>query len=507
MAANPDALYWSISAEDDMGYCTCDLCRKVDAEEGGPQGSLIRFVNRVAAQFPDKIFTTLAYGYTSHPPQKTRPASNVYVMLSSIDVMRDQPFEQAPSAAGFRADLSAWAALTSQLFVWDYTTQFTNYLAPFPDYPNLQPNCQYLKAHSVQGIFEQGSGDSYGDMSEYNSYLQAALLWNPSADVHDLIQTFCHGFYGAAGPFLMEYLQTMGASVRTGGKPLDIYGNPVNAYNSFLTPEAIDQYSTLLDKAEAAVENDPVYLSRVKTARLPLEYTVLQQSRFYGLEQHGYLVPASASGYIVNPRWPARVERFVADCQKSGITEMSEGGPGPEAYGTEWKDIFARGWVSNDALHAKVTLVNPYVEDYPAKGSLTLTDGVPGYKDFSYNWLCFYGVDLGATLDLGVVHGLSRVHLHFLSDPRHWIFLPKTVTVEFSSDGVSYTKLGSYTYPDPEEDYTVTMDDRSFSFSPSVKARYIRVRATPLETLPSWRYRDNKKPMICTDEVYVDFSR
>ncbi len=537
MATNPDALYWSISPEDDIGYCSCDLCRKTDAEEGGPQGSLIRFVNRVAAQFPDKIITTLAYGYTSHPPLKTKPASNVYVMLSSIAVMRDKPFEQAPSAAGFRADLNGWAGLTSQLFVWDYTTQFTNYLAPFPDYANLQPNLQYLKTHMVQGVFEQGSGESYGDMSEYNSYIQAALLWNPSADIHLLTQTFCNGFYGTAGPFLIEYLETMGAVVRAGGKPLDIYGNPVNAYNGFLTPEAIDKYSTLLDKAEAAVENDPVFLARVSTARLPLEYTVLQQSRFYGLEQHGYLVAAGAvstagtastgtasagtmsldpatagtngalvtANFVVNPRWPARVERFVAECQKSGITEMSEGGAGPEAYEAEWKDIFARGWIKNNALQAKVTLVNPYVEDYPAKGAQTLTDGVQGYRDFSYNWLCFYGVDMVATLDLGDAHPLSQVHLHFLNDPRHWIFLPKTVKVEVSADGTHYTSLGDHTFPDPPEDYTVSLDERSFTASPGVKARYVRVTATTLSSLPEWRERDNKKPMICTDEVYVDF--
>jgi hypothetical protein len=154
-----------------------------------------------------------------------------------------------------------------------------------------------------------------------------------------------------------------------------------------------------------------------------------------------------------------------------------------------------------------VTLVNPYVEDYPAKGPQTLTDGVPGYRDFSYNWLCFYGVDMVATLDLGDTHPVSRVHMHFLNDPRHWIFLPKTVRVEISEDGSHYTVLGNYTYPDPEEDYSVTINDRSFTASPGAKARYVRVTATVPQVLPPWRERDNKKPMICADEVYVDYSQ
>lgn len=519
MAERPDALYWSVSANDDNGYCTCDLCRKADAEEGGPQGSLIRFVNRVAAQFPDKVITTLAYGYTRRPPLRTKPAANVYILLSSIDAMRSQPLEQVPSAAAFRADLTGWAAVTPRLMVWDYTTQFTNYLAPFPDYPNLQPNLLYLGKHAVQGVFEQGSGDTYGDMAEYNSYLQAALLWNPHADVHSLTVDFCNGYYGAAGRFLAEYLETMGQAVRGEGKPLDIYGNPVGEYNGFLTPQAIDHYSTLLDEAAAAVETQPAFLARVRTASLPLEYTVLQQSRFYGIEAHGYLVPdgppdgrgtvngpvsrSSPVGYVVDPRWPSRVDRFVALCRQSGVTELSEGGLSPVAYGAEWEEIFAKGWERNNALHAKATLVHPYAEDYPAKGDRTLTDGVPGYKDFSYNWLCFYGVDMICTLDLGEVQAVNQVHLHFLDDPRHWIFLPASVRVEISADGAQYAPLGSYTYPAPEEGYTVAIDERRFKASGAARARFIRVTAVSPPALPAWRYSDTRKPMICSDEIYV----
>ena len=530
MATNPDALYWSVSPNDDNGYCTCDLCRKVDEEEGGPTGSLIRFVNRVAAVFPDKIITTLAYGYTSRPPRLAKPAANVYVMLSSIDAMRNQPLEQAPSAAAFRQNLSGWGAITSHLMVWDYTTQFTNYLAPFPDYFNLQPNAQYFAGHSVQGVFEQGSGDTYGDMAEYNSYIQAALLWNPRADVSALTQTFCNGYYGAAGRFIASYLA--GIAAASASRPLDIYGNPINDYNGFLTPSAIDQYATLLDQAEAAVSSDPLLSARVRRARLPLEYTVLQQSRFYGVEAHGYLVPAggapglpaggtnagAASGspagtspknasakldYQINPKWPIRVVHFVSTATEAGVTELSEGGLSPAAYGVEWKDIFARGWEKNNALGATLTLAHPFVPDYPAKGLRTLTDGAPGYKDFSYNWLCFYGVDMGATIDMGAAQTVRLVHIHFLNDPRHWIFLPASVRVEVSADGTNYTPLGSYTYPAPDEDYIVTIDDRRFPVATPVQARFVRVTAVCPGALPSWRPSETKKPMICADEIYV----
>lgn len=480
MARHPDALYWSIAPNDDNGYCACDRCRRMD-----PTEALIRFVNRVAAVFPDKTFTTLAYGYTLHAPAHTAPASNVYVMLSSID---------APRRHAIPATLDDWRRLTPRLMLWDYTTQFTSYVAPFPDYAYLQPNLQYALAHGVRGVFSQGSGETYSDMDAYNAYIQAALLWNPSTDVARLTAEFCNGYYGgAAGPFMAQYLADLSGALERAGGALDIYGNPIN--ERFLSPETIDALSTLLDRAEAASETP-----RVASARLPLEYTVLQQSRFYGPEPHGYLEPDGHGGFKVRASWPARVERFIQACKKAGVKEMSEGGPDPDAYAKEWASIFARGWVPTKALNAKVALATPFVADYPAKGPRTLTDGVPGYGDFSYNWLCFYGVDMNATIDLGAVMPLTDVHMHFLYDPRHWIFLPATVRVEISTDGTNYTSVGEQTNPAPVEDYTLSIQPMVFH---TTKARYIRVTAVHPATLPPWRPGAAKKPMICCDEVFV----
>lgn len=497
MAANPDAIYWSLAAEDGGGFCTCDQCSKINAEEGGPQGSLIRFVNRVAAQFPQQKFTTLAYAYTAKPPLKTKPADNVFVMLSSIDAYRNEPLSTAPSAAAFRANLAGWGALTEHLFIWDYTTQFTNYLAPFPDYNNLQPNLQYLLAHKVKGIFSQGSGETYSDMAAYNSYLQAHLLWDPTKAPTD----FLDGYYGKAGPFIAQYLDALVANVHK--TPLDIYGNPVNNYKNYLSPALIDKYSALLDEASKAVEGNATLTQRVDIARLPLEYTVLQQSRFFGTEQYGYLLQ-DGNGYVVNPRWPARVQRFVALCKQAGVKELSEGGENPDAYAQEWAAIFARKWVNSLAFGANVTLVNPPSEDYPAKGSRTLTDGLQGDNDFSINWLFIYGKDLVATIDLGQIKTVQEVQMNFLQDARHYIFNPSEIDVETSVDGVSFKSAGKQAVAGlGDEDYTVKSNHYQFTM-PGAQVRYIRVTGRCLTAVPVWRGAEpGKKASLCCDEVVV----
>lgn len=502
MADNPDAIYWSISPNDDNGYCQCDKCSAVDKEEGSPAGSLIKFVNRVAAAFPDKKITTLAYGYTHKAPKSLKPAANVYVFLSDIDAYRDKPLVDEGSAATFRKDLKDWGVITGNLFVWDYITEFTNYLAPFPNLQTLQPNIKYLKDNKVKGIFSQGSGDTYSEWAELRCYMTAKLLWNDTLNVKQLIAGFLKDYYGNAAKYLQQYIDLQQDKMVASKRKLDIYGNPVNEWDSYLSPQLIEQYSDLFDKAEAAVENNAVLRDRVMRARLPLEYTVLQQARFFGIEKHGIFEKDNVEIWVVKPKFKEKVKRFVDNCKKAGVTELSEGGASPDKYQQEWDAIFAAGVTPTKAIGATVKLETPFVTDYPAKGPRTLVDGMGGYNDFSYNWLCFYGEPLVATIDLGKMQDIKQLSMDFLDDPRHWIFLPAKIKIETSTDGVAYTNVTTLPSPANEEHYEVAVKNYIAPIN-KTGIRYIRISADNLSTLPAWRYKDNKKPMIACDEVYV----
>ena len=501
MAANPDAVYWSVSPNDDIGYCECDKCKAANNAQGSPSGSLIQFVNRIAAAFPDKTITTLAYGFTHRAPKDLKPASNVYIFLSDIDAYRDKPLLTEGSAGAFRNDVKAWGALTPNLFVWDYITEFTNYLAPFPNFRTLQPNMQFFMENGVKGVFAQGSGDTYSEWAELRSYLTAKLLENDKADVNQLTTDFLNAYYGPAAIYMQQYKDLLEEKMLASHRKLDIYGNPVNEWNSYLTPELLDQYSVILDNAEAAVENNATFLDRVIRARLPLEYTVLQQARFYGIEKFGVFVKDRSGEWTVKPKLAEKISRFVANCKKAGVTELSEGGLTPDQYQAEWDAILKAGVTPTKATDATVTLQYPFAPDYPAKGNRTLVDGTPGYNDFSYNWLCFYGVPMVATIDLGHVLNLNNIKMHFLDDPRHWIFQPEKIAVEVSTDGMNYHSIKDITNPAPEEHYNLSI--KEYNVESKAQVRYIRVTANNLPKLPEWRYRDNKKPMIACDEIYV----
>ncbi|MES2328256.1 MAG: DUF4838 domain-containing protein [Bacteroidota bacterium] len=502
MSENPTAKYWSVSPNDDIGNCECDNCNRFDITDGGPQGSLIHFVNAVASHFPTKMITTLAYGYSSRATTVTKPAGNVVIMLSNIDAYKTKPIETEPSAAPFRNNLAQWEGKTPNVFVWDYCTQFTNYLTPFPITNNFAPNIRYLLQHGVKGIFEQGSANTYSDMPELKSYVCAKLLWNPDSNADKLQQEFLEAYYGKAAPVIAEYLSLLQKNISVNNTSLDIYGNPVNDHAGYLSPQSMDVYSQLMDKAEQLVENDQPSLTHVRAIRLSQEFVYLQQSKFFGKDPHGLFQKTASGEFTICAGLPKRIERFFAACKEFGVKELSEGGISPENYDTEWRSILNTGPKNNLAANASVKLTYPFASEYPSKRERTLVDETPGYGDFSYNWLCFYDVPLEATVDMMSLKKVNTITLNFLEDARHWIFRPSAIGIEVSADGLQYHALETVTQQMPEEDYSANF--LPFRFTINENIRYIRVKAANWPRLPAWRYHKYKKPMIACDEIWVE---
>ena len=497
---NPEAKYWSVSPNDNNNYCECDLCRKIDDEEGGPQGSLIRFINKIAFQYPEKTFTTLAYGAAIQSPLKTKPRSNVVVFLSNIDIYRNHSVATEPSAARFRTILKGWLKQTSRIFIWDYYTQFTNYLAPFPDVNNIGGNIKYYKSLGVSGIFAQMGGNTYVDQNELKTYLLARKLWNADLNDAELTEEFLKAYYGKAAPIIKSYMLNLKVALHESGRPLDIYGNPVNEYDSYLTPQYMEDFSNQFDEAEKSAENSTIR-QRIQRLRLAFDYTYLQQARFYGLEKHGLFIRNKSGKLRVRKNLPLRVKRFVKQAEAVDVKELSEGGPSPADYYKEWERIFENGIIENKALGAKVQFQTPFIPNYPAKKEATLTDGMYGFDDFSYNWLLFDN-GFSVTLDLSVEKQVHTVTVDFLEDQRHWIFLPQSVHIQGSTDSITYRELAEDVQFLTEEQYTTGTHRARFSVTENV--RFLKVSAVSIPSLPSWKKNKNKKPLMGVAEIRVE---
>ena len=318
---HPGTHLLSLSQNDWGGSCQCDGCRRIDAEEGSPSGTLLRFVNAVAEalepEFPDVVFDTLAYNYSRPAPRITRNRRNVCVRLCSIECCFSHPFESCDdttrcvrrpdgSVSDFPTDLAEWGRICDRMYIWDYTTCFAHYPTPHPNWRALQPNLRLFARNNVKGVFEQACYASRGgvDFNELRLYLLSKLLWNPDCDLARHRREFMDFFYGAAAPALNAYLDLLCDTVEREDIHVGFNDNPVHA---FLDEAMLDRYDALFAEAARAVAGDPLRLWRVERNRLSIRWVRLKRTAM-----------------LRNERNAAEINRFFSDWKAFGLSRIDE---------------------------------------------------------------------------------------------------------------------------------------------------------------------------------------
>ena len=104
--------------------------------------------------------------------------------------------------------MNDWRKIAKNIYIWDYTTGFLNYLLPFPNFNVLSANFRYFSQSNVIGILEEGAHDApWSEFSELKQWLIAKLMWNPSLNVDSLATCFINDYYGSAAPYIKKYYE------------------------------------------------------------------------------------------------------------------------------------------------------------------------------------------------------------------------------------------------------------------------------------------------------------
>ena len=497
---NPDKNVLSVSSNDNTQYCKCPKCAAIDKEEGNPSGTMIRFVNRVAKKFPDKTISTLAYQYTRHAP-KTKPENNVLITLCSIEADRSAPI--AEKTKDFTKDIIDWGKLGAKLRIWDYTTQFTNFLAPFPNIETLQPNIKLFVDNNAKWIFEQHSHNT-SELFELRSYLTSKLLWNPDADVKAIIKDFTEGYYGKAGIYVRNYIETIHAELKKHPKFfLFLYGDPSQAFDSYLSADLLKKYDGWYDEAEKAVAGDATLLQRVREARISIDYAILEAHKA-NLSKDFVFVEKQNGKKQAPQSLVKRIKRFESTCEKGNITAMNEMRYTVDEYLDYYKACLERATIPNIAEGKKVTLLTK-PKKYAKEDPQVLTDGSLGGASFYANWLGFEGNHMEAVIDLEKEQNIKSVNTAFLQVVNHVVFFPKEVTYYISSDKKNFRKVATIKTTKPLVKKSKINDIEYFDakFKP-VKARYIKIKAQNMLTPPVWHHATGLPSWIFADEVIVN---
>jgi len=331
---SPDAEIISVTQNDWARWCECPDCKAIDDAEGSHSGTMVAFVNYIAEKiepdFPNVAVDTFAYQYTRKPPTTIRPRKNVIVRLCSIECNFREPLDH-PSNAAFMADIEGWSKICSRLYIWDYTTDFTGYVHPHPNWFTLGPNVRLFQKFGVKGVFEQGAYQGHGaEMGELRAWLLAQLLWNPAQDDKALIKEFLEGYYGkeAAEP-IYGYLELMHEASK--GVSLHCFLSTEN--RPYLNFSTLSKAERLWQKAEKGTRDESERLLRVRIGHLPVRCAFLRawsRLRNECSEQKGKW-PLAESRKAVAEQFHS-VAEGVADKEWTQVRVMTEAGQTVDSF-------------------------------------------------------------------------------------------------------------------------------------------------------------------------------
>ncbi|MBP1629417.1 MAG: hypothetical protein H6Q15_310 [Bacteroidetes bacterium] len=510
MKKQPKAKVWSVSQNDNFSYCSCPLCQKINEREESPSGALIEFVNKVAKEFPDKTISTLAYQYSRKAPKYIKPEENVQIMLCTIEEDRNKTIEESsiealkknPKSQTFANDIREWGKITNNIFLWDYEVNFAYSVSPFPNFHTLKPNLKFFMENHAYQHFQQANSENGHEFAELKTYLISKLLWNINIDQDSIINEFLQGYYGKSSTYIKQYIDTLEYFGQNSGVFLDIYAPPTNYSKNFLSKEKIEIYSKIFDNAESSVKGDSIYLLRVKTARLPLWYAIMEIGKADMFGERGWYYLNKEGKYQLKKDMKLMIEDFYSTCVSAKVGNLNESNLSPKEYYDATKRFIDIS-VENNLAFGKTVVSEPKPSSSYSEGNLsTITNGVRGDSEYKIHWLGWYSCDFSLILDLDSSTSNKTIKLSSLYSPKSWILHPSKVICLVSKDGKEYIKVGG------NESGLIQRDEKiikEYVFkSQSMDFRYVKFEIFGTKYLPSWHPSEGGKSWVFLDEIVVE---
>lgn len=324
--AHPERGNISVSQNDNDKYCQCDACRAIDEREGTPMGSLLTFVNavadEVAKEHPDVMVGTLSYWYTRKPPKTIKPRPNVQIQLCSIECCMMHPINDPDCELNveFCRDMDEWGKICEDVYIWNYNTNFRNYLLPCPNLRVIESNIRYFLANNAKGIFMQAAGNARGaEMSDLRNYIMSNLLWDPARSGQELMDEFLDLHYGRAAEPIRRFINLVHDNAAERGLHRNCFGRAADyGVDERIAQAGLDAYAEAMELAESDEVRSRVAKASIYAYRAALEPV-------WYIEKKEDVEPELAE------RMRPLAERLIVLCEEHGVTHAWEHGRFEEA--------------------------------------------------------------------------------------------------------------------------------------------------------------------------------
>jgi hypothetical protein len=314
----PDLNIWNFSQPDGISgsddYCNCNLCKPKHDKGNGLSETFFPFVNRLAADFPDKVIRTLAYNITSQPHTvETRlsdgkilkagslmPNVEIFFTLTNNDKSKALPNALDQNSIFLKKNLELWSTKTDKIFIWEYVVNFNYYLFPFPTIHTIKDNFDYFKKLNVKSLFVQISSMEESSFSELNSYIYSRFMWDAGLNLESEILKFCREFYGPGYEDMNSYinllLKYIKADKSTSWDPFSGIGSLVYHANpeqkladvTLFSIKHLSEFNKLIDSALTKTSKGTKYYKRILKEKLSILFVEIESATKYANKNGAY---------------------------------------------------------------------------------------------------------------------------------------------------------------------------------------------------------------------------
>lgn len=313
----PDRDGVTFTIEDNSDYCDCDACTAMTKQYGALSSTVILFLNdlnaRVRAWFETEegkpyardlrivFFAYNAYEaapatYNSttdkyEPNNGIKMDDGVYCMLAPIRMDYYKPVTDISNQEYYN-NLKSWGDMAQgNLYLWFYSTNFFNYLAPYDCFDSFAENYRMAVQCNAYYLFDQRQTDESVTVTGWSTlkdYLCSKLSWDADQNPEELIDKFFEGYFGPAAPEMREIFDQLRILTEYNKEHKEMSGSSTIYLSltdeKFWPKDILQQWMEGYDRAEEKIEplkeSNPelyqAYLERIQKEKLSTLYLFVE---------------------------------------------------------------------------------------------------------------------------------------------------------------------------------------------------------------------------------------
>ncbi|WP_169514956.1 DUF4838 domain-containing protein [Arenibacter latericius] len=444
-----------IAPQDNNLVCQGSTCLQLGNSITNATPAVTYLIRKLAKRYPKHQFFTIAYLTTLTAPTEKLP-DNAGVFLSTIDLPKGVALDPIQSKTQtFLNLINDWKAKTSTIYLWDYASNFDDYLTPIPVLYSLQQQLRFYKEHNIKGIFLNASGYEYATFDGLKTFVSASLMIDNQQSIDALVQRYFKNYYPETHQLLTEYYIKLERDFAKKSQGYPLYGGANEILETYLDKDDFIQFYHQLEQALTKTKGaEKKRLHKLFTA---LSFTRLQIAYENGSNAQGFIEQENKTLTVLPEvkKWITNLEQYTT---YKNLYQYRESSGDLAIYIQQWKNLISKKEFTNLLLDIPITIHSAPDEGF--ESSHLLNNGILGFTpDYHQGWY-ISSKDLKIGFTLPDTIGEKEVRIRFLTDSSHGFYPPDKI--EIKADGqIIHTILSNELKPNK---YTT-----NFSFSLDLK--------------------------------------